>query len=90
MTDFLNISDTIDEKREFNDKVEKDTQGIRQDLTKIALKLQKQGYFNCDEQLETIKNKLDTLFTEVGDTKKIFILIPWPKHSPALNSLSST
>ena len=72
MTDFLNISDTIDEKREFNDKVEKDTQGIRQDLTKIALKLQKQGYFNCDEQLETIKNKLDTLFTEVGDTKKIF------------------
>ena len=38
MTDFLNISDTIDEKREFNDKVEKDTQGIRQDLTKIALR----------------------------------------------------
>ena len=72
MTDFLDISDQIDEKREFNDKVEKDTYGIRQDLTKIALKLQKQGYFNCDTQLDAIKNKLDEVFTNVGDTKKIF------------------
>lgn len=72
MTDFLEISEKIDEKREFNDKVDKDTQGIRQDLTKIALKLQKNGYYNCDDQLEQIKNKLDLVFKEVGDTKKIF------------------